>query len=104
MKPMVCVVCSEEMPKFNACVVVDAENGLLCCCNCEGKLRQKVRVIKLSIDGTNWMGFNTNESCQGLLEEILELAREMQSEGKIILMVEDAPLIDVIRWKEFSGW
>jgi hypothetical protein len=104
MKPMVCVVCSEEIPKFNACVVVDTENGLFSHCCCEGKLRQKVRVIKLSINGENWMGFNTNESCQGLLEEILELAKQMQLKEKIILMVEDVPLIDVVKWKEFSGW
>lgn len=74
--------------------------------SCVSSLRSKVLVLKLRIedgDGT-WLGFKVDEDCQGLLQEILDLAKNSDPGDKLYIEVDKIPLHEVLAWPDFPGW
>jgi hypothetical protein len=99
-----CAVCKDPIKYDQECVWVDHEKGVYACMTCEGELKKKVRVLKLTFAGAGWLGFEMKEDCQGLLEEILSLAENSEPGDELTIRIEDLPKHEVLCWPEFPGW
>jgi len=99
-----CFVCGSKHPIDHE-GQIDAESGEVCCCGCNPN--KPIRVIKLALGSPPfgaWMGFRADEDCSGLLEEILEHAKEPGPAEPMTITIEDLPARLVAAWGELPGW